>query len=385
MWRSALAPAFAGIMFLSVTPPLFGQHAAQQPWVFQAFAARKQPSGSPLFGGMSLAGFHRAWGLRVGGGVDLHTETSAVPAVACGPYGYGCRSFAQDHTNVVLDTWSVNVDLLFEPARVVPGLRPVLLGFSPYGFVGIGGYGVHLVDDPDTSIATWSYGVGAHHNVYGPLGLQAEARWLSPIETNNRFNGLRHNPEYRVGLAVSFGGPHHAKTPAPNAPPGAPDESAVRFASAVLDMAESYLNTPYLHGGAIPSTGFDAAGFVQYVFGQAGVSLPRTARDIAKMGENVPLRIGALRPGDLVFFAGNHKNPDHVAIYAGHDRIIHSTKSGGGVRYDVLGSGDRGGWFADHLVSARRIVPRAQPSGKKPADDKLDPPDLAPQPMGGPR
>jgi len=383
MWRSALAPALAGIVLLSVTPPLFAQQAVQ-PWMFQAFAARKEASGSPVFGGIGLTRYHRAWGFRLGGAVDLHTEQGTASEVACGPYG--CRRFGQDQTNFVLDTWSADADLLFEPGRVVPALKQVLLGFSPYGLIGIGGYGVHPTDAPDTSIATWSYGVGAHHAMIGAVGIQAEARWRNAFESNNRFSGLRNNPEYRVGITVSFGGRTHRDTAtAPNVPPAAPDESAIRFASTVLDMAESYLNTPYLHGGATPYTGFDAAGFVQYVFGRAGVRLPRTAREIAKMGENVPLRIGALRPGDLVFFAGDRKNIDHVAIYAGHDRIIHATKSGGGVRYDIIGAGDRGAWFADRLISARRIVPRAQPSGKKPADDGLDPPDLAPLPMEGPR
>ena len=73
-----------------------------------------------------------------------------------------------------------------------------------------------------------------------------------------------------------------------------------------------------------------------------------------------------------------------VAIYAGHDRIIHATASGGGVRYDVLGEGERGEWFTDHIVTARRIVAegRARPNVRR--DDsrdegELDPPDQAPR------
>jgi hypothetical protein len=97
------------------------------------------------------------------------------------------------------------------------------------------------------------------------------------------------------------------------------------------------------------------------------------------------LRIGSVVPGDLMFFASDGSHIDHVAIYAGHDRIIHATASGGGVRYDVLGDGDRGQWFSDHLVAARRLIGgRTQPSEPR-RDGSYDPPDLAPGASGVPR
>jgi cell wall-associated NlpC family hydrolase len=160
------------------------------------------------------------------------------------------------------------------------------------------------------------------------------------------------------------------------------------MASRVLDEAESHLNTPYRQGGATPQAGFDAAGFVRYVFGRAqfelgmkGEELPRTARELAKLGDQVPLRIGSVRPGDLLFFASDGRHIDHVAIYAGHDRIIHATASGSGVRYDVLSDGPRGRWFADHLVSARRLTAtRDSKAEDLERAETFDRPDPAPQP-----
>jgi cell wall-associated NlpC family hydrolase len=150
----------------------------------------------------------------------------------------------------------------------------------------------------------------------------------------------------------------------------------------VLDLAESYVGTPYLSGGTNPSIGFDAGGFVQYVFGKEGVSLPRTAHQIAELGEAVSTRVGLLRPGDLLFFGNDGESIDHVAIYVGHDRIVHATASGGGVRYDVLGEGARGEWFADHVVTARRIVGEGmnRPSTREWRDPgDFDRPDRAPR------
>jgi hypothetical protein len=54
-------------------------------------------------------------------------------------------------------------------------------------------------------------------------------------------------------------------------------------------------------------------------------------------------------------FANRGGRINHVAIYAGNNRILHSTSSGGGVRYDDLRT-QRGRWFAENMVAARRVV-----------------------------
>jgi hypothetical protein len=86
----------------------------------------------------------------------------------------------------------------------------VLLGFSPYGFVGIGAYGDRLSDRPDPNIATWSYGVGVQHALLFGLGLDAEARYRRPLRNDAVLpTGFDRDWEYRAGLTLSFGG--HAR------------------------------------------------------------------------------------------------------------------------------------------------------------------------------
>ena len=88
------------------------------------------------------------------------------------------------------------------------------------------------------------------------------------------------------------------------------------------------------------------------------MKLPRTARQQAQVGTALAPDWRAVSPGDLVMFEENGRI-GHVAIYAGSNRIIHSSSSGGGVRYDDL-STERGEWFMDHMVAARRVTPDAR-------------------------
>lgn len=155
-------------------------------------------------------------------------------------------------------------------------------------------------------------------------------------------------------------------------------------ASRVLGTAQEYLGVPYRWGGSSPETGFDCSGYVRYVYGQQGVRLPRTSREQAGAGGKVAARLSSLRQGDLMLFAESKQPISHVAIYAGGGRIIHSSSSGGGVRYDEL-STRRGQWFVQHMVAARRLSVDGRSLVQALElltlrDAPLDPPDHAPSP-----
>lgn len=98
----------------------------------------------------------------------------------------------------------------------------------------------------------------------------------------------------------------------------------------------------------------------------------------------VSASMSSLVIGDLMLFAQNG-TINHVAIYAGDGRILHSSSSGGGVRYDRLNT-SRGKWFADRLVSVRRvsgdtrIIANALVAAAQIPFDHLDMPDSAPPP-----
>ena len=87
----------------------------------------------------------------------------------------------------------------------------------------------------------------------------------------------------------------------------------------VIAVAARYVGTPYRYGGTSPS-GFDCSGYVQYVFNQVGVSLPRTSSGIA--GAAVRISRHQAQPGDLVY------KPGHIGIYAGGNLMYDSPTTG---------------------------------------------------------
>jgi cell wall-associated NlpC family hydrolase len=405
-----------------MAPSLAAQSAIRSPFSIETFAARNESRNAALFGGLSLAGYSGSWGLR------LNTSLSGLNSTGDNQFGggsgrdcnrFGCRpgysNGYNDGSSLNVNSWSVDADLIAEPFRQVPVLRQVLLGFSPYAFLGIGHYAVNAAStlERDTSQSIWSYGVGVQHDLIARVGLTAEARARRSLN-NNAFVGgtFREAIQYRIGLNVGLGGGPKKKQPTPRvvwrgpipgstpvttssvpampAPvsvsPSADEQSADALVPSLIDQVESLLNTRWRSGGTTPDDGFDAGGFVQYVFAQEDIPLPRLVRDLAQTGVFVQPHPTAMRAGDLLFFSSDGAlPPDHVAIFVGHDRFVHASASGGGVLYDTFTDGARGNWFALHLVAVRRVL------GSRNSDSRVPPssltpsgrPDTAPRPSGG--
>lgn len=93
----------------------------------------------------------------------------------------------------------------------------------------------------------------------------------------------------------------------------------------MIDFAMKYLGTPYVWGGNSLTRGVDCSGFVKQVFLQYGYgkNMPRTARDMAAKYSKVSS--SEAKAGDLVFYHNLRTGVvDHVAIYIGNGKIIHS-------------------------------------------------------------
>ena len=112
-----------------------------------------------------------------------------------------------------------------------------------------------------------------------------------------------------------------------------------------------FLGLSYLWGGTSPQTGFDCSGLVQYVYGRLGVPLPRVAEDQAKVGQFVPR--DQLQPGDALFFADSSGYIHHEGLYLGHNKMIHSPKTGDVVKISDITSA----YYTSQYAGARRYSP----------------------------
>ncbi|HEY5806938.1 MAG TPA: C40 family peptidase [Povalibacter sp.] len=109
--------------------------------------------------------------------------------------------------------------------------------------------------------------------------------------------------------------------PMPARQPGA----GPSIGSEIVIRAISLLGAPYRFGSAGPKA-FDCSGLVQFVHEEMGIDVPRTAAEQYRAA--VPVRMGDIEPGDLLFFRISGKRISHVAIYAGSGRFVHAPQTG---------------------------------------------------------
>src|ERR1700691_5869243 len=86
---------------------------------------------------------------------------------------------------------------------------------------------------------------------------------------------------------------------------------------AAVKYAESQIGVPYVWGGETPGVGFDCSGLVQWAWGKAGGSIPRTTE--SQYPDMVHVLPTQLQPGDLLYYYnldGDHE-VDHVVMYVG--------------------------------------------------------------------
>ena len=124
----------------------------------------------------------------------------------------------------------------------------------------------------------------------------------------------------------------------------------------IAALACSFAGVPYLWGGNTVK-GFDCSGLVWLCYHMNGIEMPRNAS--AQAREGVPVGLGELLPGDLVFFgrAATEEKPmavTHVAISLGGQRIVQASQL---VRINSLDPSDAD-YYDRQPLFARRIISR---------------------------
>lgn len=137
-------------------------------------------------------------------------------------------------------------------------------------------------------------------------------------------------------------------------------------AAQILKTARNFLGIPYLWGGT-SIKGMDCSGFTKTSFFLNGIILPRDASQQALVGEKVDIfendtvsiakSLRSLKPGDLLFFAGNRKTMrvSHTAIYIGNGEFI---QAAGLIRINsmIKGAKNYDDFQSRTMVGARRML-----------------------------
>ena len=102
-----------------------------------------------------------------------------------------------------------------------------------------------------------------------------------------------------------------------------------QIGESLVEYASNYIGNPYVWGGTSLTDGADCSGFVQSVYAQYDISLPRIASDQAQAGVAIPIQDAM--PGDLVFYSNAEEGIYHVMIYAGDGKTVEAQSSDTGI------------------------------------------------------
>jgi hypothetical protein len=168
---------------------------AQSRFELSPFASRNASlDGSPILVGAALT----TYGNRLGGILGMRFGGA-----------YDIRSFAGASASTDAQRgWVADADAVISPARL-PVIGPILGGFLPTVFSGLGVEGIRRTDGAGGQSLVTSYGAGVSRTL-GGFSFETEARRRVPITLGGSSSETdpvtRRGWEYRLGISIGFGG-----------------------------------------------------------------------------------------------------------------------------------------------------------------------------------
>jgi cell wall-associated NlpC family hydrolase len=136
------------------------------------------------------------------------------------------------------------------------------------------------------------------------------------------------------------------------------DPRVQKMLSSALDL----FGHPYKYGGTRIGQGIDCSFFVQTIFNDMGIHLPRTSGEQFRVGRAVEK--AELKTGDLLFFQKTYyakrkgkkgkgvTRINHVGVYIGNGEFIHATLNAKRVTISRLDDE----YFTKRFAGARRVI-----------------------------
>ena len=170
--------------------------------------------------------------------------------------------------------------------------------------------------------------------VYDEEGNEVDAEEVAAEED---YSGSEEDYEYdEYGNVIDT-----ANTVDPSEYESSSSSSSSGSGSSVVNYATQFVGNPYVWGGTSLTDGADCSGFVQSVYKNFGVDLPRTSYEQQNAGTEVSYEDA--QPGDLICYGG------HVAIYMGDGKIVHASNAKDGIKIS-----DNAAYRT--ILSVRRLV-----------------------------
>ncbi|WP_054739921.1 NlpC/P60 family protein [Cellulosilyticum ruminicola] len=117
---------------------------------------------------------------------------------------------------------------------------------------------------------------------------------------------------------------------------------------AIVALAKKYIGGKYVYGGTNLETGVDCSGFTQQIMKKNGITIERTSRS-QYAANGVKVSVSNIKLGDLVFYGKNGVTVDHVAIYAGDNKIVHASDSKSGIKMSNL-------YYGKPIIGVKRVI-----------------------------
>lgn len=124
------------------------------------------------------------------------------------------------------------------------------------------------------------------------------------------------------------------------------EEIDLTFQESVVNFALQFVGNPYVMGGTSLTNGADCSGFVQSVFANFGISLPRTTYGQSVSGDSVDIE--DIRIGDIISY-GYDGYVTHSALYIGNGTIVHASIPELGIRTDTM-------YLTTPIVAIKRVM-----------------------------
>lgn len=119
----------------------------------------------------------------------------------------------------------------------------------------------------------------------------------------------------------------------------------------LIEEGVKRLGIPYLWGGT-SQRGYDCSGFTQALYSTIGIAIPKYSQSQAKTG--IMVSKDSMKIGDLIFFdSDGGSNINHVAMYIGDGKMIHSASTPGCVVIDEIATSNL---FKKYVVVIKRIL-----------------------------